>query len=169
MTKKAGGRGEYGAAGTLAPVPRLALAVVAALAWVAGCGDDGGSVEAFCATARRFAEDNPATVFDRYDPADPTGAAELLRGASEELRAWAEEAPGEVDDDVASIADAAEALADAFESPPPSQDRAAELEAQFNEVELASARVTSFTRERCGVDLDPAGGPVNPSTTTTAP
>lgn len=149
---------------------RRSVAVLAVvLGAAAGCGDDGGSVEAFCATARTFVEDNPATVFDRYDPADPTGAGELLRGAAARLRAWADEAPGEIDDDVDAIAEAAEELAAAFQAPPPSANRAAELEAQFAEVELASARVTSYARERCSVELDPAGGPVSPSTTTTSP
>lgn len=147
--------------------PALALALVALVA--AGCADDGGSIEAFCETARRFARDNPATVFDRYDPADPTSAAALLRSASADLRAWADEAPGEIDDDVEAIAEAADTLAEGFESPPPSPNRVAELEEQFNAVELASARVTSFTREQCGVDLDPGGGPVSPSTTAAPP
>ena len=135
---------------------------------MAACtGDDGGSEEAFCATARRFAQDNPATVFDRFDPADPTAAAALLRGAGAELRAWAAEAPGDIDDDVELIADTADELAVAFESPAPSPERAAELEDRFTDVEAASARVTGYARERCAVDLDPAANPVTPASTTT--
>lgn len=145
---------------------RLVPAAVAVLALMA-CGDDGGSVEAFCATARRFADDNPATVFDRYDPADPAGAAELLRGAGAQLRAWADEAPGEVDDDVDTIADAADELAAAFEAPSPSPDRRAELAERFTEVEEASGRVTSYARGRCAVELDPAV--VTTSTPTSSP
>jgi hypothetical protein len=141
------------------------VAWVAGLAGLAGCGDDGGSEEAFCETARRFARDNPAAVFDRYDPSDPTGAAALLREAGATLQAWADEAPGDVDDDVETIAEAAEELATAFEEPAPTAERAAELEARFAEVEDASARVTSYARERCGVELDPGAG----ATVTTGP
>lgn len=149
----------------------VALVVAGSLVPAACSDDGGGSLEAFCATARAFAEDNPATVFDRYDPADPTAAAELLRAARDQLRSWAEEAPDDIDDDVATIAEAADELAVAFESPAPTGDRADELEARFEEVELASARVTSFARERCGVELDPAGGPVAtaPTSPTTTP
>ncbi len=142
---------------------RRALVVVALA--VAGCGDDGGSEEAFCATAADFAADNPATVFDRYDPADPSGAADLLRREAARIRAWADDAPGEIDQDVETIAAAAEELAAAFESPPPSADRAAELTERFHEVEEASARVTAFARQRCDVELDP----VSSTSTTAAP
>jgi hypothetical protein len=143
--------------------------VVVVLVAGAACGGDaGGDLEAFCATARGFAEDNPAAVFDRYDPADPTAAAQLLRTEAERLQAWADEAPGEVDDDVQAIVDAAVELADGFESPAPTPDRVAELEARFAEVEEASGRLTAFVREQCGVDLDPATAPAPSLTTTTA-
>ena len=149
----------------------VALGALALLpAAVAACGDDGGSEEAFCATARTFAEDNPATVFDRYDPEDPAGAAALLRGEAERLRRWAGDAPGDVDDDVEVIAGAAEDLADAFEDPDTADTT--DLAARFTEVEEASGRVVSYARDRCGVDLDPASAPVSPPTTaatTTAP
>ncbi len=151
---------------------RLLPAAVAVIVLVA-CSDDGGSVEAFCATARRFAEDNPATVFDRYDPADPAGAADLLRAAGRDLRAWSDEAPGQIDDDVESIADAADELAAAFEAPSPSPDRRAELAERFTEVEEASGRVTSYAREQCAVELDPAAVttsmPTSTPSSTTAP
>ena len=146
--------------GAWLPVVALALA---------GCNqDDGGDLDAFCATARAFVEQNPASVFDRYDPADPTAAAALLRGEAERLRSWAVDAPGEVDGDVEAIAAAAETLADGFESPSPSPERVGELEARFELVEDASGRLTSYVREQCGVDLDPATTPAPPVSPTTA-
>lgn len=146
------------------PVRIVVLVVAVAGALAAGCSDDGGSEEAFCATARRFAEDNPATVFDRYDPEDPAGAAALLRGEAERLRAWADEGPGDIDDDVDVIAEAAIDLADAFEDPNTAE--AGELAERFTEVEDASVRVVAYVRDRCGVDLDPAS--VTTSSTSTA-
>lgn len=145
-------------------MPSRIVALVVAAAALVACSDDGGSEEAFCATARRFAEDNPATVFDRYDPADPAGSAALLRGEAERLRAWADEGPGDVDDDVDVIAEAAEHLADAFEEPDTADT--AELAERFAEVEDASARVVAYARDRCGVDLDPVPVSPGPSTST---
>jgi hypothetical protein len=151
------------------PVRLVALVVAVAAALVAGCADDGGSEEAFCATARRFAEDNPATVFDRYDPADPAGSAALLRGEAARLREWAGQGPGAIDDDVDVIAEAAADLADAFEDPETAD--AGELAERFTEVEDASVRVVAYVRDRCGVDLDPASvttASASSSTPTTA-
>jgi hypothetical protein len=150
-----------------AHAPLLLALVVATTA----CGDDGGSEQAFCATARRFVDDNPASVFDRYDPADPASAAVLLREAGDRMQAWADDAPGEIDGDVQVIADAAEQLAAAFESPSAAAERIDELETSFAAVETASARLTAFTQRRCGVDLDAAANVRIPAstTTTTAP
>ena len=138
-------------------LPLLALAAAGA------CGDESGDLEAFCATARRFATDNPASVFDHYDPADPGSAATLLRDAGDRLTAWAEEAPGSIDDDVEDIAAAAEALADEFEQPDAAS--AESLQEQVLVVEAASARVLQFTRDQCQVDLEPA----STTSTTAAP
>ena len=149
---------------------RRSAAILLATTVVACGGGDGGSVEAFCTTARTFVTDNPATVFDRYDQADPTAAAELLREAAARLQAWADESPGDVDDDVEVLADVALTLADDFEEPTRTPDRAAELEAQFAGVEAASGRVTAFARERCSVELDvgAGGGDVSSTSSTTA-
>jgi hypothetical protein len=136
----------------VAPLAALALAA-------AGCGDDGGDIEAFCATARRFATDNPASVFDRYDPTDPGSAAVLLRDAGDRLAAWAEDAPSRIDDDVQAIADAAVALATEFEEPDAASSET--LQEQLLEVESASARVLEFTRAECDVDLEPAATTVS--------
>lgn len=119
-----------------------------------GCGgdDSSGDVDAFCATARQFAVDNPAAVFDRYDPEDPASAATLLRDAAASFDAWAEDAPGDVAASIETIADAAEGLALAFEQPTAG---GAGVRDQVEAVEAASARVVTYTREQCGVDLEP--------------
>ena len=128
--------------------------LAAAACAVAACGGGGGGdPEAFCATAERFAADNPASVFDRYDPADPASAAALLRDAADRLRGWADEAPRSIRVDIDAIAEAAEGLADEFEDPEAAASE--ELQAQLAAVETASARSLDYTREECGVDLDP--------------
>lgn len=119
-----------------------------------GCGGgSGGDPDAFCATAERFAADNPASVFDRYDPADPASAATLLRDAADRLSGWADDAPRRVRVDIDVIADAAEALADEFETPAAAGSE--ELQERLAAVEAASARALDYTRETCSVDLDP--------------
>lgn len=141
----------------------VGVCVLAALS--PACSDDGGDVDAFCATARRFTTDNPAAAFSRIDPADPTGTSSALEAAADALEAWAADAPGEVRDDVDALARAAADLAVAFEpddgdtvedDPIASVDTAA--------VEEASGRVLAFTAERCEVDLDP--GTTLPATST---
>lgn len=132
------------------PFLLVAVLLVAAI----GCSSNGGSdLEAFCATARRFEADNPAAVFDRYDPADPASAVVLLRDAADRLGAWAEEAPGQIDDDVEAISAAADLLADQFETPAAATSSA--LAEQLAGVESSSERVVDFTRENCQIELDP--------------
>ena len=122
----------------------------------AACSDDGGDVDAYCATADRFAVDNLADAFRRIDPADPQGTASALDSAAATLRGWADDAPVEVRDDVELLADAAADLAVAFA---PEQAGAADPAAvvDTDAVEAASARVVTFTVETCQVDLDPGG------------
>ena len=139
--------------GTLGVVVRRSLLVAAAAVAVVGCGDDGGGdVEAFCATARQFSVDNPAEVFDSYDPEDPASAAALLREAAASFERWADDAPGEVEASIETIADAAEDLALAFEEPTAG---GAGVRDEVEAVEAASAQVVTFTRDQCGVDLEP--------------
>jgi hypothetical protein len=132
------------------------IAFVTALSLLA-CSDDGGDLDAYCATAGRFTADNPAAAFSRIDPADPTGTSAALEAAAEALAAWSDEAPGEVREDVEVLADAAATLAVAFE---PGDDGTVEDDpsaaVDTGAVEEASARVLAFTIERCEVDLDPA-------------
>jgi hypothetical protein len=128
--------------------------LVAAAAAVVGCSGDGGrgDVDAFCATARQFSVDNPAAVFDRYDPEDPASAAALLRDAAASFQRWADDAPADVGASIDTIAQAAEDLALAFEEPTVG---GAGVRDQVEAVEAASAEVVAYTREQCGVDLEP--------------
>lgn len=143
----------------------IVLVLVAALA--SACSDGVGDLDAFCATARRFANDNPAAAFERLDPAVESGATEALQDAAEQLRGWAEEAPGDVRGDVAALADTAATLADAYDQPATTFSDEY-LEVDVAAMEAASARVLTFTDEQCQVDLDPATTlPV--ATVTTAP
>jgi hypothetical protein len=132
------------------------IAFVAVLAPPA-CSDDGGDLDAYCATARRFSADNPADAFRRIDPADPAGTSAALEAAAAALGAWAGEAPGDVRDDVEALAQAAATLGVAFE---PGDDGTVEDDpataVDTGVVEEASARVLAFTSEQCQVDLDPA-------------
>lgn len=146
-----------------------ATSVAALVVALAACGGDGGDVEAFCATARQFAVDNPADVFDRYDPEEPATAAGLLRDAAGELDGWAGDAPDDVQGAIETIADAAEALAGAFEEP--SDEATATLRDAIERVEAASRQVVSFTSEECGVDLEPTATTVTVQlgTTTVVP
>jgi hypothetical protein len=133
----------------------MSVALLGLLAPVA-CGDDGGGdLDAFCATARRFAVDNPADALGAYDPADPAGAARLLRRAADDLESWADDAPPDLRPDVVRLATTASDLADAFEAGALDAGRAATLEAAAADAETASARVTEATRAQCSVELDP--------------
>lgn len=138
----------------------VTVAALAALALLApACSDDGGDVDAFCATARRFSTDNPAAAFAQVDPNDPVGTSAALQAAADQLSAWADDAPGDVRGSVQALADAATTLAGEFtvgtaagvegDDGTPAVDTAV--------VEAASAEVLAFTRDRCEVDLDPAG------------
>ena len=133
------------------------LASLSSLSSLAGCSDEGGDLDAYCATARRFTTDNPAAAFSRIDPADPSGTSAALEVAADALEGWATEAPGEVRDDVEALARAAADLAVAFE--PDDGDTVEDdpvATVDTDAVEEASTRVLAFTVEQCQVDLDPA-------------
>jgi hypothetical protein len=126
----------------------LVLVVVAA-----GCDERGGDLEAYCATARSFVDDNPAAAFALIDPTDPVATATALRSASERLRQWSEEAPSDIDQDVEALADGAEALASDFESG--TTATAEEQAARTESLAAASGEVLGYTSEQCEVDLEP--------------
>jgi len=132
----------------------VAFCAASAVATAACGGGDDGDVEAFCATARQFSVDNPASVFDQYDPEDPSSAAALLRDAAASLEAWSDDAPADVDEAIETIAGAAEDLAAAFEQPTAGGSDG--LRETVEAVETASAQVVTYTRDQCGVDLEPS-------------
>lgn len=118
------------------------------------CGGDDGDLAAFCATAERFATDDPAAAFTELDPSDRVATSAALRSTADDLEAWAADAPGEVDEDVALLASTARDLASLY-------DGALATEADeyvpvpVEDVEAASADVLAFTSDECGVDLGP--------------
>lgn len=133
----------------------LALVVTATAGAGVGCSDDGGDLDAYCATAQRFVADNPADAFTRIGTGDPAAAASTLRDAGERLAEWAGQAPGEIDDDVDTLVDAATTLAEQFEAL--ANDESSDTPAvEVPAVEEASRRVLEFTRTQCEVDLEPA-------------
>lgn len=132
----------------------VSCVLVAVAPLLAACSGEGGDLDAFCATARRFTVDNPAAAFTLLDAADPAGTAAALEAAGQQLRDWAAEAPREVRDDVEALAAAAEDLAVSFAEPGRSSTDE-QVVVDEAAVEEASGRVLAFTNERCEVDLDP--------------
>jgi hypothetical protein len=131
------------------------VVAVAVVLLAAGCGDEGsGNVEAFCATARRFAVDNPSAAFAAVNPADPAATARALRDAASALGPWADEAPSDVRADIERLRDAAADLAEAFDGSASDAAALAALEQEQTEVEAASARLVAAVRTTCEVDLD---------------
>lgn len=132
------------------------IALCLALGTVAGgCDDGGGDRDAYCATAERFAADNPADAFGRIDLGDPAATSTVLRDAAERLAAWADEAPGAVDDDVEVLVEAATTLADQFDDlATRGGDPGSTIDVDLAAVEASSRRVVDFTRTECGVELD---------------
>jgi hypothetical protein len=135
---------------------RRGVIVISVLLSLVACSSEGGDLDAYCATARRFTTDNPAAAFGRIDPGDPDGTSVALEAAAEQLRGWADQAPRAVRDDVEVLAGAASDLAAAFEpagGDTVEDDAVAAVDTEA--VEEASTRVLAFTAERCEVDLDP--------------
>jgi hypothetical protein len=143
-------------------LPTLLLAAFL-LAATVGCGSH-GSVKAFCAQVGKVPQ--LASVFDTYDPADPTAARAAFDQAVAQLRSLQKAAPGAVRSDVRLLGDVAQRFVDALSSiGDPSQvgTKLAGIEDDLARVGPASDRVVSYTRSECGIDLAPS--PSTPSTT----
>ena len=142
------------------------IVAVAAIVLVAGVAllwsrDDGGSTTAFCTSVR--SGENPLDTFDRYDPSN-ADTAQLQRGV-ERLQQLEGAAPTQIKADVKVLVDVAQQLVKALD--PATRDKAApDLTSQLDRVRTASANVTRFANDECGVTLD-SGASVSPERVTT--
>lgn len=153
-------------------VHRFLLPVLAGALALAACNGDGGgggqaggaSVDAYCEAMRSFQDlQDDLGSPDLSDAATPEEQMEALRDTFAPLRDRVEElrdsAPGPIRDDINQLADAAIDLIDVFLEADSLQDltdpsvgeRLADLQ---TDVQDAQARVTEFTEEECGIDLD---------------
>jgi hypothetical protein len=125
----------------------LVAGLVAGVLLVAGCGDDGGDEETFCAKVREFNEG--------------TQSADLNIAADEELaelEALLDEiqdaAPAEIEDDVdarfAYLDDLFAAVRDGTQPEEPPEN-----------TEEERIRIDAYTQETCGISLEPSTPPVS--------
>jgi hypothetical protein len=120
---------------------------------VAGCSDDGGSARAFCSQVV-----NVPVITDRDqlavpDPATATG------NLVTQLRRLRTTAPNDIRRDVTTMVTVAEAVRRALTAPgtPEATDARTQIERQTPAWTDASARVVSYARRTCGIDLSAAG------------
>ena len=155
---------------TLIRVPRrnaVIIVAVAAIALVAGIvllwsRDDGGSTAAFCTSVR--SGENPLDAFDRYDPSN-ADTAELQHGV-ERLQQLEGAAPTQIKADVKVLVDVGQQLVKALD--PATKDKTVpDFTSQLDRVRAASANVTRFAADECGVTLD-SGASASPASVTTA-
>jgi len=136
----------------------VAIAVVALLVGVVvfWSRDDSGSTASFCASLN--SGENPLDTFDRYDPSN-ADTAQLERGV-ERLRQLEKAAPKEIKDDVKVLVDTSEQIVKSLDAAAKHQPVTDLTAAQVDQVRAASANVTRFASEQCGVTLDSgSGGP----------
>ncbi|HEY2815065.1 MAG TPA: hypothetical protein VGJ03_16480 [Acidimicrobiales bacterium] len=130
----------------------VAFAIALAAAGTA-CSSGGGSTKAFCSTVRTG--DNPLDLFDRYDPTDVATARDQLQRGVDRLQQMERAAPSEIHDDMQVLVDVGTKLIAALDpaaggKPPP------DFSSDFRRVQDASAAVTRFASQQCGVSLDSA-------------
>jgi hypothetical protein len=141
----------------------VAVAVIVLVAGIAllWSRDDGGSTTAFCNTVRTG--ENPLDAFDRYDPSN-ADTAQLQHGI-ERLQQLERAAPAEIRPDVKVLVDVAQQLVKALD--PATKDKAVpDFTSQLDRVRGASANVTRFASDECGVTLD-SGASSSPESLTT--
>ena len=144
----------------------MIIVAAAATVLVAGIAllwsrDDGGSTTAFCKSVR--SGENPLDAFDRYDPSN-ADTAQLQRGV-ERLQQLEGAAPPQIRADVKVLVGVAQQLVKALD--PATKDKAApDFTSQLDQVRAASANVTRFAADECGVTLD-SGASASPEPVTT--
>lgn len=132
----------------------LVIVAIAAIVLVVGVvffvtRDDGGSTGAFCTSVR--SGENPLDTFDRYDPGN-ADTAQLNRGV-ERLQQLERAAPSSIKADMKVLVDVARQLTTALDAAAKHQS-VPDVSGQVDRARTASANVTRFAAENCGVTLD---------------
>jgi hypothetical protein len=141
------------------------LACVVGLSTLLGCTGK-GTTASFCTTVR--AGENPLDVFDRYDPSDVSGGHATLQKGISRLKQLEASAPTDVRPSLTTLTIIAQALMTTLDArvPNPFVAPTVDFASKLEEVSKASATVTQFAAENCGVQLDPTATTVQPTTPT---
>lgn len=124
---------------------------LAAALLVAGCSEDDGDLEAFCAAANdtgRFQD-----IFDGLDPDDVEGARTTFEAALDTERRLRADAPAAVRSDIDVLVGFFEDLVEGLEDADPARDERPpvydQIRSRFDQVETASARITTYVESNC--------------------
>jgi hypothetical protein len=139
------------------PATLLPAVTIAGCVILTACSGGSGSTKAFCDTLR--SGDNPLDVFDRYDPTNVTTARDQLERGVARMRQLQDAAPSEIRDDMGVLVDVGSKLVDALD-PAAQSGTPPDFAPDFQKVTEASAAVTKFAADNCGVDLNSAGSEV---------
>jgi len=133
------------------------LPAVLLVALVGGaCSSGGGSTKAFCDSVR--AGENPLDVFDRYDPTNVATARDQLQRGVDRMKELERAAPSEIRGDLGVLVDVGAKLVIALD-PAAGAKPAPDFTSDFQRVQNASAAVTHFATDRCGLDLSSTAPP----------
>ena len=135
------------------PGRHLGLPLVAVLATVGACSDDGGSPEELCA----LVEDGAAfsgRFGEGLDPTDTTRALSELRSVRADLGRFRAAAPSEVDDALDDEITYVDALIEVIETVDPEDPAAVvnavnALEEERAAADVAALELQAFEEERC--------------------
>lgn len=138
---------------------RRAAAVLLALAALAACTDDGDK-EAFCerlATAPGLAE-----ILSSVDASDPASVEETITDGIATFRSLETDAPGDVREDMARVRQGMELVLDAVrdnpDDPAGAREQIAAASDELAGLADASAQLTRYASQECGVALEGGGG-----------
>ena len=147
-------------------VAAVVLLVAIVLLWSKG---ESGSTAAFCTSVRTG--ENPLDVFDRYDPTNVDTARDQLQRAS--IGCGSSNGPPRArsSGDMKVLVDVAQQLVTALD-PSTKNKTIPDFTSEFDRVRVASANVTRFAADKCGVQLEsgsstseatlPPGTPTSP-------
>jgi hypothetical protein len=130
---------------------RAAAAASLATLLVAGCSDDDGDLEAFCAAATDTAGFDD--LFEDLEPRDVEEATATFRAALETEEALRADAPDAVRPDIDVLVRFFDDLVEGLEQVEPGSDERPavydELRSRFDQVEAASTRITTYVETNC--------------------